>query len=444
MPAINLNYTPRKWQRECHTRKKRFTVLALHRRAGKTELAIMELVNSALGFGESLGMFFYVAPFLKQAKLIAWTRLKARLKPLYEAGAVELNEGELTATFKHNGAIIRIYGGDNPDGMRGVRLDGVIIDEVAQIKPEVWIDILQPALADRQGWALFIGTPSGVNLFSELFYKAKKAKDWYSAIYTVYMTDSLKPEEVERLKRDMSEAAFAREFMCDFTAAGDAQLISLADTHVSATKIYQFHDVDYAPRILGVDVARFGDDRSVIFPRQGLQAFKPDVFHGIDNMDLAARVAAKIDSWEPDAVFIDAGNGTGVIDRLKQLGYGNVVIEVHFQGKPNNPIYTNKRAEMWYECREWMRAGGGIPDILELKQELASPMYWYAPGTGKIILEPKEDIKGRGLLSPDLGDALVLTFAHPVVKKVKYRDNVVQGIFKKQQSTYDPYKDLEH
>jgi hypothetical protein len=413
---IDLKYRPRDWQRLCHLQRKRFTVLALHRRAGKTELAIMELVDNALRFDKDLGLFLYIAPFLKQAKTIAWARLKKRIDPIVMAGGAEVNESELSVRFVHNGTMIRIYGGDNPDGMRGVRLDGVVIDEVAQIKPEVWNAIVQPALSDRKGWALFIGTPSGLNLFSDLYYKAQSLPDWHAARYTVYDTDALDGDEVERLKRDMSETYFAREYLCDFTAAGDDQLISLAEAEDASRREYLFKDIEHAPRILGVDPARFGDDRSVIMPRQGLQCFEPLIFQGIDNMQLAARVASKIEAWEPDAVFIDAGNGSGVIDRVRQLGLD--VIEVNFGGKPSDPHYANKRAEMWFGMRDWLRGGGAIPNEPALKQDMAAPVYWYDP-SNRVILEPKDDIKKRGLPSPDLGDALALTFAHPVGKHIR-------------------------
>jgi len=411
---IGLGYFPRDWQKQCHRQRKRFTVLALHRRAGKTELAIMELLDNALKFDKDLGLFFYVAPYLKQAKAIAWARLKARVEPLRQFGAVEINESELSVTLKSNGSVIRIFGADNPDAMRGVRLDGVVIDEVAQIKPEVWQDTLQPALSDRKGWALFIGTPNGVNLFSELYFRAQSFTDWLSAKYTVYDTHAIDPEEVERLKRDMSETSFAREYLCDFSAAGDDQLISLSDVEAAAQRVKTEADVSYAAKIMGVDPARFGDDRSVIFKRQGLASWKPAIYRGIDNMELAARVAAAIDEWEPDAVFIDAGQGGGVIDRLRQLGYD--VIEVAFGGRATDPAYLNKRAEMWFEMREWLKLGGAIPNSVDLKQDLAAPIYWY-DSAGRIQLEPKDDIKKRGLPSPDLADALALTFAHPVSKK---------------------------
>lgn len=413
MTNIDLGYRPRTWQKECHLKRKRFTVLALHRRAGKTHLAIAELIDQALRCTLDLGLYFYVAPMLKQAKAIAWLRLKQAVRPLQPYGLVEINEGELWVKFLSNGAQIRLYGADNPDAMRGVRLDGVVIDEVAQTAPEVWIDVLQPALADRMGWALFIGTPNGVNLFSDLFFKARTLDDWHSALYTVYDTDALPPAEVARLKASMPEESFAREFLCDFAAAGDSQLLSLTDVETAAQRILRVEQFDFAARVIGVDPARFGDDRSVIFRRQGLASFTPRVFRGIDNMTLASHVAQEIETWSPDAVFIDEGNGSGVIDRLRQLGHE--VIGVHFGGKPNKLRYVNKRTEMWYEMREWVLAGGYIPNEQALKQDLAAPTYSFDK-QDRICLESKDDIKRRGMPSPDLGDALALTFAYPARK----------------------------
>ena len=437
--TIRLDYQPRDWQRECHRQRKRFTVLALHRRAGKTELAIMELIDKAMKFKLDLGMFVYIAPFLKQAKAIAWQRLKQKLGPLIIAGAVDINEGDLSVTFKHNGCIIRLFGGDNPDAMRGLRVDGAVIDEVAQIKPEVWIDIIQPALSDRLGWAMFIGTPAGINLFSEIYYKAEHLDDWHAARYTVYDTHAIAAAEVERLKRDMSETSFAREYLCDFSAAGDDQLISLSDCEEAARRVYTEKDVLDAPKVLGVDPARFGDDRSVIFKRQGLQAFTPLSYRGIDNMELAARVAAQIQEWQPDAVFIDSGAGAGVIDRLRQLGYD--VTEVPFGGKATMAnLFLNRRAEMWWAMKEWIDLGGAIPNDNALKQELATPIYWF-DSAGRKVLEPKDEIKKRlqGGGSPDLADALALTFAYPVRKRkpidIYDRDKNSAGSPK----DYDPY-----
>lgn len=433
--AIRFGLPMRQWQRECARLRARFVVLALHRRAGKTEIALKKLLDAAVKCRLELPLYFYVAPYLKQAKIIAWSRLKQMVAPMLPHGMVEINESELFIRFHHNGAMIRVFGADNPDAMRGVRLDGVVIDEVAQIKPEVWDEIIQPALSDRKGWAWFIGTPKGINLFSSLFFAAGNKPDWAAARYTVYDTNALDPAEVERLRDSMSEFAFAREYLCDFTAAGEDQLISLTDSDTAARRTIPAGSVDFAARILGVDPARFGNDRSVIFPRQGLQAFDPLIFRGIDNMDLAARVASKIEEWQPDAVFIDAGAGAGVIDRLRQLGHD--VIEVNFGGKAIDVRYANKRAEMWHELAAWLKSGGAIPALDALKLELATPTYRF-DAANRIILESKDDIKKRlpDAGSPDLADALALTFAQPVAPRDKF------GGLRRSSSPckdYDPY-----
>ena len=438
-PLIKLDYTPRTWQRECHIKKQRFSVYALHRRSGKTELAIMELIDKAMKTDKELAMFVYIAPFLRQAKAIAWARLKQKIEPLRITSVIDINEGELSVRFKHNGAIIRLFGGDNPDALRGMRLDGCVIDEVAQIKNELWSDIVQPALSDRLGWSLFIGTPQGINLFSELYYKAVNEEGWTASRYTVFDTDSLHPDEVTRLKRDMSETSFAREYLCDFSAQGDDQLIALADTEDAAKRIYQADHVRLFPIIIGIDPARFGDDRSVVFRRQGKQAFKPVVYRGIDNMELASRVANLIEEHKPDAVFCDAGAGSGVIDRLRQLSYD--VIEIPFGGKAMKPDqYINRRTEMWWLMKQWIEEGGAIPNDVALKQELATPIYWY-DNVGRRVLEGKDQIKKRlqGAGSPDLADALALTFALPVAKKVAEDIYIKRRKEATQKADYDPY-----
>jgi hypothetical protein len=412
-------YRPRPWQQACHKKLKRFSVLVLHRRAGKTRMAIAQLMHKALHAkhekGQDVPFFAYVAPFLKQAKLLAWEFLKRSAKEI--PGCV-VNEVELTATMPHNQAVIRLFGADNPDAIRGNGFDGVVVDELKDIKPEVWYEILLPALADRGGWALFLGTPKGINLLSELYnYGKAHTDDWFTAVYTVYETDAIAAEEIATLRRMMSDNEFRREFLCDFSASGEDQLISIADIEDAVSKHYRIDQYSFAPKVLGVDVARFGDDRSVIAARQGLVCHQIVSLSGVDNMTLAGRLDAAINKWHPDAVFIDAGGGAGVVDRLRQLGHD--VIEVHFGGKPTDDAFLNRRSEMWWAIREWIDAGGTMPNETELKQDLASPTYEYTP-QGKRKLESKEDIKKRLLRSPDAGDALALTFAHSVVPKVEY------------------------
>ncbi|MDR1368117.1 MAG: terminase family protein [Candidatus Accumulibacter sp.] len=434
--TVRFGYPMRSWQRECArlSEGRRFVVMALHRRAGKTELALKKLLDAAVRNTLDLPLYLYVAPLLKQAKSIAWSRLKQMVSPLRAVGAVEVNESETSVKFVSNGALVRLCGADNPDATRGVRLDGCVIDEVAQVKPEVWEEILMPALSDRKGWCWFIGTPKGINLFSALFFAAESREDWARARYTVYETDALDADEVERMRAEMSEAAFAREYLCDFSAAGDDQLISLTDVEDAARRVHAPDAFGHAARVLGVDPARFGNDRSVIFPRQGLVAFPPQVYRGIDNMALAGRVAQKIEAWRPDAVFIDSGAGAGVIDRLRQLGHD--VIEVNFGGRANDPRYANKRAEMWFEMADAIRSGLSIPNDNALKLELATPTYRF-DAQNRILIESKDDIKKRlpDAASPDLADALALTYAAPVAPRAEGRGATPRR-------DYDPYADF--
>tara|TARA_R110002096_G_scaffold17134_5_gene58970 strand:+ start:843 stop:2213 length:1371 start_codon:yes stop_codon:yes gene_type:complete len=408
---FDLRYQPRTWQETVHRSMKRFNVCALHRRAGKTVLAIAQLLDAALRTKKDAALFAYVAPFLKQARQIAWGELKRRLAPF--AAHVVISESDLAIRFIHNGARIQLFGADNPDALRGLRLDGLVVDEVAWIRPEVWTEVLQPALSDRLGWALFIGTPHGINLFSELFFAAQERPDWFAARFTCFETESLHPEEIARLKRSMPEQAFAREMLCDFAASGDDQLISLGDVELSANRVITLADVRGMPRIVGVDPARFGDDRSVIIKRQGQWVGKPRVMTGVDNMELAAQVANTIHEWDPDAVFIDAGAGAGVIDRLKQMQFEPH--EIPFGGKAlKDQLFKNRRSEMWSTMADWVRSGGSIPNVAALKSELATPTYSFDP-VGRQVLESKDQIKRRlSGGSPDIADALALTFASPV------------------------------
>jgi len=418
MRRVAIPYEPRDWQRISHQSMRRFNVLVLHRRAGKTELALMELLDRALRFTKDLGLFVYLAPQLKQAKAVAWARLKQIVRPFIECKHLQVNESELSLTFNHNGATIRLFGADNPDALRGLRLDFAVLDEVAQMKPEVWFEIIRPALADREGGALFIGTVKRVDLFSQIYHSGLKLQedgntDWFVGLWTCHETEALSEREVADMRSSMSEQAFAREMLCDFTAQGDDQLISLNDVHLATKRFYRPSDLSASPVVLGVDGARFGNDRSVIVRRQGLQMFPPVILRNLDNMQLAARVSQEIEEHKPHAVFIDAADA-GVIDRLRQLQYQ--IIEVPFGGKSTKEqLYINKRTEMWFGIRDWLNAGGAIPDDLMLKQELATPVYQF-DARGRYKLESKDAIRERlpEAGSPDIADALALTFASPV------------------------------
>ena len=200
----------------------------------------------------------------------------------------------------------------------------------------------------------------------------------------------------------------------DCLAASDQQLIS-GDLVYKAQLQSELHDTQM-PLIISVDVARFGDDRSIIFFRRGRDArtIKPLQFKGMDTMTFADRIAEQIKLHKPAAVFIDeTGVGGGVVDRLRQTGYNRVIRGVNAGEKARDPEkYYNKRAEMWCEMRSWLQYGKISNDTF-LLDDLTGPEYSYDL-QGRLQLEKKSDMKKRGLDSPDLGDALAYSFAYPV------------------------------
>jgi hypothetical protein len=417
---VDLEYKPRAWQRTVHNSLKRFSVLVAHRRSGKTVLAIMTLVHAALKTTKNSARFAYVAPFRGQAKDVAWKYLKSYVLKI---PGTSVNESELWVELP-NGSQVKLYGADNPDALRGIYLDGVVMDEVADMRPDVWGEIIRPALSDRLGWALFIGTPKGMNLFSEVYYNAQSNEEWYAGLFTCYDTDALPPTEIEALKASMSEDQFAQELLCSFEAGNSSTLLSMSVIEEACKRELREDQYSFASKILGVDVARQGDDSTCIFRRQGLAAFEPQVFKGMESMAVAAQVAKQCDDWQPDAVFIDGsgGYGAGVIDRLRQLGY--ICTEVQFGGRATDDRFVNKRTEMWLEMAAWVKAGGALPNRSTLKLDLSAPTYHHKNAAGKMALESKDAIKARGLPSPDEGDALALTFAYPVApKSMEYAGN---------------------
>lgn len=434
--VVDLGFRPRDWQSQCFRRMRRFSVIVVHRRGGKTVMAIAKLIDAGLRNPNPLARYAYLAPLLKQAKTVAWDLLKSFASKIPGA---EINEGELRVTLPH-GAQIRLFGADNPDALRGVGLDGAVIDETAQMRPEVWGEILRPALADRHGWALFIGTPKGINLFSTIYHQALSDPDWFAASYTCEETNALPASEIEQMRRNMTENEFRQEMLCDFSAAADNNLITIDLVNACMGRHLREDEYSFAAKILGVDVARQGSDRTAIFPRQGLAAFKPVVLQHADAMEVAGRVAQAWDKWEADACMIDGtgGYGAGVIDRLIQLGYSP--IEVQFGGRAYDSRFANKRTEMWWDMAEWLKQGAVLPDLPALRSELCAPTYDYANAAGKLELERKDKIKERLGLSPDLADALACTFAQPV--QPRPRDSFGQVVTERgaAKTEFDPYR----
>lgn len=393
----------------------RYTVLALHRRAGKTTLGIAILINSALK--GKVGLYTYIAPEKAQAKLIAWDALKRIVDPLRtlregNKHMVEIYETDLSVRFA-NGSKIILLGADKPDRLRGSKLCGAVLDEVAQMPRETWSEIVQPALIDSEGYALFIGTPKGINLFSELFERGKDPQyqpDWSSRRYTCDETDALTPEQIHVMQRDLAPEEFRREMLCDFDAQSSDQLISLSLANEAAQRNYKQEAISVYNTFMGVDVARFGTDASCIFIRKGKKAFHPFVFRGLPITELALKVRDLHREYGVDTVYVDGtGVGGGAVDCIRAVGIN--CFDIDFSRKAEDQGYINKRTEMWFNMRNWLESGGEIPKIQQLIKEISTPTYERTE-SNRLKLETKKDIKARLGKSPDMADALALTFCN--------------------------------
>lgn len=213
--AHEIPYAPRRAFMEFHNSLKRWSVIVAHRRAGKTVAAVNKVIRSAVECQRPRARFGYIAPFLSQAKEIAWDYLKRYSEPLWGA---DPNESELRVTL-FNGADIRLHGSDNPDRLRGPYFDGVVLDEFAGQRSTVWGEVVRPMLADRIGWAAFIGTPKGHNAFYDVWRNSAGNPDWFRGIVRASTSGILDPDELDAMQEDMAPEEYDQEMECSFEAA---------------------------------------------------------------------------------------------------------------------------------------------------------------------------------------------------------------------------------
>jgi len=223
MKAVVIPYAPRRQFLPLHERSQRWAIVVAHRRAGKTVACINELIRSAITCERPKPLFAYVAPHLNQAKDIAWSYLLEYTECFGDARKV--NAGELWVELPPNRSRVRIYGADNPDRLRGLYLDGAVLDEFGDMEPEAWSKVIRPALSDREGWAIVVGTPKGRNAFYRLWMRADaKSKEgkhagWLRMMLKASKTRRLSDKELADAKRTMSDDEYAQEYECSFDAA---------------------------------------------------------------------------------------------------------------------------------------------------------------------------------------------------------------------------------
>ena len=212
---ISIGYEPRSAFMPFHDRTQRWACLVAHRRAGKTVAAINDIIRAAVTCKTPNPQFAYIAPFRSQAKSVAWDYLKRFSKPIAQA----TNEAELQIDLI-TGSRIRLFGADNADAMRGLGFDGVFMDEYGDFRPSVWGHVIRPTLSDKQGWAVFAGTPKGKNQFWEIYSDAKKSPlDWFLLRLTATDSGLLPQYELDAVKSQITPDQYMQEYECSFEAA---------------------------------------------------------------------------------------------------------------------------------------------------------------------------------------------------------------------------------
>jgi hypothetical protein len=243
---ISTGYEPRPLQDVLHRALKRFNVLVCHRRFGKTIFAVNEMLDKALRNKLKRPQYAYIAPTYRQAEMIVWEYI---LEYTESIPGRKINKQKLTITLElPDGRNIKfmLLGAENPHSLRGIYLDGAVIDEYGECDPTVWGEVIRPTLSDRKGWAIFIGTPKGKNHFYDQYEKAVKNPSWYAAVYRASETGIIPDEELELLKADMNESEYSQEYECSFEAAlvGAYYKKEMHKMHIEK----RITDVPYDPR----------------------------------------------------------------------------------------------------------------------------------------------------------------------------------------------------
>jgi phage terminase large subunit len=224
MPVIQIPYDPRPLQRVVARamRGRRFGVLVCHRRFGKTVLGVNLLQQGALMCEAPRPRFAYIGPTYRQSKATSFDYMQFYARPI---PGVEFNQSELRVDYPNRGQV-RIYGADNPDTLRGIYLDGVVLDEYGLMGPTVFSEVIRPALSDRGGWALFMGTPNGKNQFWEIVQHARTNPEWYYGEFKASETGILTAAELESARTMMTADEYAQEYECSFEASVKGAIFS--------------------------------------------------------------------------------------------------------------------------------------------------------------------------------------------------------------------------
>jgi hypothetical protein len=307
---------------------------------------------------------------------------------------------------------------ENPEALQGFHAEELIflIDEASGIDDKVF-EVARGALSTPNARVIMTSNPTRTSGF---FYRAFHANRdrWATLTFSCEDSPLVSPEYIKEMEEEYGRDSdiFRVRVLGEFPAGGDLQFIKVTDVEAALARKYAPEVYSRSPRVLGIDVAAYGGDKTVIVERQGLHA---RVLWQARNCETATVVGEAARLWRElkcQAVFVDAtGVGFGVASDLRTLGHKPFAVQ--FGDGAIEKTYKNKRAECWGLMRDWLSKDGGWLDVGEyaeqIKNDLTGPDYQYDM-QGKLQLERKEDMRKRGIASPDFADALALTFALPV------------------------------
>jgi len=370
VPTVDTGYRPRALQAELHRRVKRFNVVVTHRRFGKTVFGLNECIDRALTCQLERPRYAYIAPFRSQAKSIAWDYLKAYTAPI---PGVEHNEAELRADI-FRGARIQLFGADNPQALRGMYWDGVILDEYAQISPQVWSEIVRPALSDRNGWAIFTGTPMGRNHFAKVLQDAQGDPLWYTVVHKASQTGIIAPEELEAAHRAMGDDRYEQEYECSFDAAIQGTYYSEIIRRLE--KEGQITGVSYEPKLETFTAWDLGiDDSTAIWWMQnvGREVRIIDYYEGsgvgLDHYVKVIRDKPYVYGGHflpHDAEVRELGTGQSRMETLASLGLRNVTVVKRQSVEDGIQAVRNYLPRCWIDATKCAR---GIEALKQYRKE---------------------------------------------------------------------------
>lgn len=360
------------------------------------------------------------APTAHQLEDVLWTEIHKWGEKLPSLWRNELEVTSDTVRYKScpsSFAVARTGRKENPEALQGFHAETLcfFIDEASGVD-DIVFQVAQGALSTTGARVIMAANPTRT---SGYFYNAfhKDRARWSRFTFSCLESPMVSQDYVKEVAETYGEESdiYKVRVLGEFPSASDLQFIPTTLIDSAMRKHLPKSAYDFAPVILGVDVARSGGDRSVIFLRQGLYSDVVWQKRGVDLMTLSDIVAQMAAVKKADAIMVDGtGIGAGVVDRLRQMGYSHLVSDVQFGGASALRNCLNKRSEMWWRLREWLKEGGALPDNQELRDDLTAPEYSYNT-KGLVQLERKEDMKKRGLASPDLADALAATFAFSVL-----------------------------